>query len=203
VVRYTQGVARHTLIGLMVCSAALHAAAPEYESAKRKLDAIQERKAAPGSYVTFNKREIEAWARVEVPKEVGPGFREPQAELGNNVATGRAVLDFVKLRRAKGATPNWFIDKLISGERPVAATLEVKSANGWATVNLRRLEVSGVAATGQVLDFLINTFFMPLYPNAKIGQPFELDDDVESVAIRPGVIYVKIKARRSGAPAPR
>ena len=202
-VRYTQGVAQRTIIGVILCSAALHAAAPEYQSAKLKLDAIQNRTAAPGSYVTFNKAEIEAWARVEVPKEVGPGFREPQAELGDNVATGRALLDFVKLRRNSGAAPNWFIDKLISGERPVAATLAVKSANGWATVDLRRLEVSGVAATGQVLDFLINTFFMPLYPNAKIGKPFELDDDVESVTLRPGVIYVKIKAQRSRAPSKR
>lgn len=191
------------LISAMVCSAVLHAASPEYVSAKRKLDAIQSRKAAPGSSIAFSKREIEEWARVEVPKEVGPGFREPQAELGDNVATGRALLDFAKLQRARGATSNWFMDKLISGERPVAATLEIKSANGWATVSLRRLEVSGIVATGQVLDFLINTFFMPLYPNAKIGKPFELDDDVENVAIRPGVIYVKIKARRSAAPATR
>lgn len=198
-VRYTQGVKRISTAGLIACCV-VHAASPDYQSAKRKLDAIQERRAAPGSYVTFSKREIEAWARVEVPKEVGPGFREPNAELGNNVAIGRALLDFQKLRRASGAAPNWFIDKLISGERPVAATLEVRSANGQATVYLRKLEISGVAATGQVLGFLIDTFFMPLYPNAKIGKPFELEDDVESVTIRPAAIYVKIKPRRSAPP---
>jgi hypothetical protein len=184
------------MAGLVACCA-VHAASSDYETARRKLNAIQERRAAPGSYVTFSKREIEAWARVEVPREVGPGFREPHAELGDNVATGRALLDFQKLRRASGAAPNWFVDKFISGERPVAATLEVQSANGRATVYLRRLEISGVAATGRALDFLISAFFMPLYPNAKIGEPFALEDDVESVTIRPAAIYVKIKPQRS------
>ena len=187
------------MAGLIACCA-VHAASSDYESARRKLNAIQERRAAPGAYVTFSKREIEAWARVEAPREVGPGFREPQAELGDNVATGRALLDFQKLRRAGGAAPTGVSDKLSSGERPVAATLEVRSANGQATVYLRRLEISGVAATGRVLDFLISAFFMPLYPNAKIGEPFALEDDVESITIRPTAIYVKIKPRRSGLP---
>jgi hypothetical protein len=157
---------------------------------------IENETAAPGSYVTFTEREIEAWARVEVPKEVPKGFRKPDAELGNNVATGRALIDFAQLRRARGAKSNWLIDKLISGERPVAVTLEVHSSNGRCTVDLRRVEVGGVAATGGVLDFLVNTFFMPLYPNAKIGKPFELAHNVESITIRPSAIYVKIKNRR-------
>ena len=161
--------------------------------------AIENGTAAPGSYVTFSKREIEAWARVEVPKEVPEGFRDPRAELGDNVATGRALIDFAALRHAKGANSSWFMDKMLAGERPVAVTLEVHSSNGRCTVNLRRVEVGGVTATGHVLDFLINTFFMPLYPDAKIGKPFELTDNVESVTIRPAAVYVKIKGRRGGS----
>jgi hypothetical protein len=174
----------------------IFAANPDYESAQRKMAAIENGTAAPGSYVTFTEKEIEAWARVEVPKEVPEGFRDPRAELGENVATGRALIDFAALRHAKGAKSNWLIDKMIAGERPVAVTLEVHSSNGRCTVYLRRVEVGGVAATGQVLDFLVNTFFMPLYPNAKIGKPFELADNVESVSIRPAAVYVKIKDRR-------
>jgi hypothetical protein len=74
----------------------------------------------------------------------------------------------------------------------VAVTVEVQSANGRCTVYLRKVEISGVSATGTVLDLLVKTFFLPLYPDAKIGEPFELGHRIEWIAIRPAAVYVKI-----------
>jgi hypothetical protein len=170
------------------------ATAPQtaYHSAQRKLDLIQNDRAPAGAVYAFTAAEVEAWATVEVPKEVPEGFRDPRAELHSGTATGRALIDFMRLRHAKGAPKNWFIDRLLQGERPVAATIEIQSSNGMCTVFLRRLEISGVAATGSVLDFLINTFFLTLYPDAKIGTPFKLEHRVDSITVRPDAVYVKI-----------
>lgn len=163
-----------------------------YQSARRKLDAIESDRAPAGTVYSFSKAEIEAWAVKEAVELIPEGFREPRIELGTDVAVGRALIDFMKLRHAKGAPKNWFLDKLLQGERPVAVTAEIQSSDGRCTVNLKRLEISGVAATGTVLDFLVNTFFLTLFPDAKIGQPFTLRHRVERIAIRPAAVYAKI-----------
>jgi hypothetical protein len=163
-----------------------------YQSAKRKVDAIEEDRAPAKATYSFNKAEIEAWATAEAAELVPEGFRDPRIELGSGVATGRAMIDFMRLRHAKGAPKNWFIDKLLEGERPVAVTARVESANGTCIVHLLRVEISGVAATGTVLDFLIKNFFLTLYPDAKIGEPFQLKHRVERLDVLPAAAYVKI-----------
>ena len=58
---------------------------------------------------------------------------------------------------------------------------------------LTRVEVSGVSVEGAVLDFLINNFFLPLYPNAKIGEPVDMDFDIDHFQIRPDGLRITIK----------
>ena len=90
-----------------------------------------------------------------------------------------------------------------------------QSAHGKATVYLQRVEIGGLAVSGYTLDFMIETFFLPLYPNAKINQPFELNDNVDRLEVRPGEALVFVKGRpatssptrpgspsRSSGPAP-
>ena len=69
----------------------------------------------------------------------------------------------------------------------------MQSSGGRCAVYLTGVELSGVSITGSALDFLIKTFFMPLYPEAKIGQPFELGDNIESIDVRPTGVRVTIK----------
>lgn len=190
-VAYTQSVTRRAWLFFAVAAAA-GAATPAYDSARRKLDLIQNDRAPAGALYTFTKAEIEAWAAVEIPETVPEGFRNARIELGTGVATGRALIDFTRLRHAKGAPKNWFLDKLLEGERPVAVTVELQSANGNCTVFLRRLEISSVVANGSVLDFLIKTFFLTLFPEAKINEPFRLEHRVDSIAVRPAAVSVKI-----------
>src|SRR5215471_16570421 len=159
---------------LVVLTVALPAADPVYESARRKLELIGERQAAPGSVIVFTPEEVNTWARIRVPEIIPEGIRSPRVTLGTDTGTGYALVDFVKLRRANGETTNFLLKKLIEGERPVKATVRMQSGGGRATVYLTRVEVSNVVADGTILDFLINTFFLPLYPDAKINEPFDL-----------------------------
>ncbi len=179
-------------------------ATPAYVSARRKLDLIENDRAPAGAVYSFSKAEIEAWAAVEIPEVVPDGFREARVELGSDQATGRALIDFNRLRHAKGAAKNWFLDKLLEGERPVSVSVEVHSAGGMCTVSLRRLEVSKVAANGAVLDFLIKNFFLSLFPDAKINEPFRMQHRVDRIAIRPLAVYVTIdRTRPHAAPGPK
>jgi hypothetical protein len=171
----------------------LHAADPLYEGVERKLDAIEARTVPRGASVKFSPAEINAWARVKVPEIVPEGMRNQRVELGNGTATGYALVDFLKMRQAKGESTNWLISKLIEGERPLTVSVRLESGAGRCIVHLTRVEISHAVANQTVLDFLIKTFFMPLYPEAKIDEPFDLDDDIDRIDIRPTGVVVTIR----------
>jgi len=179
---------------LVVLAAAVMLHASEgFDSAQRKLDAIEARQVRPGSVVTFTPEEINAWARVTVPQIVPQGIRNEHVELSNGSAISSALVDFLKMRQGKGEATNWFLSRLIEGERPLAVTLRVQSGGGRCTVYLTGVELSGVAVNQTVLDFLVKTFFLPIYPDAKINQPFDLDYNIDRIDIRPRGVMVTIK----------
>jgi len=183
---------------VLYCSIALtlSAADPLYESAERKLDLIESGQAKPGSTMVFTLAEVNAWARVSVPEIVPQGIRDPRVELDAGSANGYALIDFLKMRQGDGASTNWLISRLIEGERPVKVSVRLSSGGGRCTVDLTRVEVSNVAVNATVLDFLIKTFFLPLYPDAKIGEPFELGYNLDRVELSSGQVKVTVKAAR-------
>jgi hypothetical protein len=166
---------------------------PAAANVSRKLDIIQGGKAKPGALFVFTSAELNAWVRVKAPMVVPEGLREPRLELGNGSATGYALVDFLKLQHGAGIETNWLISKLIQGEKRVLATASIQTANGRATVHLVRVEIGGLAVSGATLDFLIDTFFRPLYPDAKIDEPFELSDRVDRIVVTPADARVYIK----------
>jgi hypothetical protein len=185
---------------LVFCLAArvVSASDPLYESAERKLELIESGQAKPGSAITFTPAEINAWARVAVPEAVPEGIRNPRVELGSGSASAYAMIDFLKMRQGKGAATNWLISRLIEGERPVKVSVRLRSNAGQCTVDLTGVEISNVAVNAGVLEFLIKTFFLPLYPDAKIGEPFELGYNLDRIELSPAQIKVTIK----GTPIP-
>lgn len=181
-------------LALIVAGAlTLRAADPLYESTQHKLDLITARRVRRGATVLFSPQEINAWARVEVPKEVPEGIRDERVELGENSANGYALVDFLKMRQAKGEPTNWIIARLLEGERPLRVFVTLESGGGRCTVHLVRVELSNVATNATVLDFLVKTFFLPLYPDATIDEPFDLDYDIDRIDVHPDGVRVVIK----------
>jgi hypothetical protein len=178
---------------LLICAPASSAVDPRADSVTRKLNIIESGKAKPGSVFTITPVELNAWIRVKAPQEVPEGFRQPRIELGTNSANGYALIDFLKVRHASGVETNWLLAKLIQGEKPVKVSARFQSAKGRATVYLERVELSGLAVSGTTLDFLIHTFFLPLYPNAKINEPFELEDRIDRFEVTPAGVQIYIK----------
>jgi len=184
--------ARILIVVVAVVSAAW-AADPLAAQVSRKIEIIESGKAKPGAVFVFGAAELNAWARVKAREVVPEGLRQPKLELGNGTASGSALVDFVKLQHGAGVETNWLVAKLIQGEKAVRATARIESGKGRATVHLTRVEIGGLAVSGAPLDFLIQTFFMPLYPNAKIDEPFELSDRVERIEVTPAEARVYMK----------
>jgi hypothetical protein len=163
----------------------------DYLNVQRKFQQIDKREVKPGTRVPITSQEINAYVDAELPKVAPAGIREPSVELeGNDTATGTALIDFIKLRSAQGKPPNWLLRNLLQGEHEVSVTTRVRSGNGRATVDLQRVVVAGIPITGAALDYLVQNYLIPNYPDAKIGKPFNLARSVERIEVKPGVAYV-------------
>jgi hypothetical protein len=174
-----------SLLGL----ATLGAASNDYLSAKRKFDLIESGRLKAGSRVELSVRELDAYAEQVVPE----GVRNPRLQLvAPGMATGIAMVDFGKLRRALGYRTGWLMSKLLDGDRPVSVTARIRSGAGRATVDVQRVEISGVAIDGPTLDFLIRNVLLPLYPAAVVGRPFELGNRIEKLDVGTAAVAVLI-----------
>ncbi len=179
-----------TLLLLAVIAAAVLAADPLADSAQKKLDSISDRKLKRGAIVTLSPREINAWMHEKAVKAFPEGIRNERVELGPGTADGAALVDLLKIQ--KGNT-NGLIARLIEGERPLRIAIRVDSSNGRATVFLTRVELSGVAVDGSILDFLIKHFVQPRYPDMKVNEPFDLDYNIDRIEIQPSGVRILIK----------
>ena len=174
---------------LLLGLATLGAAPNDYLSAKQKFDSIESDRLRAGSRVELSVGELDAYAGQAVPA----GVRNPRLQLvAPGIATGTAMVDFGKLRRAHGYQTGWLMSKLLDGDRPVSVTARIRSAGGQATVDLQRVEISGLAIDGPTLDFLIQNVLLPLYPNAVVGRPFELGHRIERLDVGPAAVAVLI-----------
>ncbi len=175
---------------MLVAASLIGAPYDDYDSAKRKLDSIEADRLHPGARVTLTFPELNAW----VAKEAPAGVRNPQLRAaGRDVATGAALIDFGKLERSAGRQPGWLMSKLLDGERPVSVTARVRSSGGQATVDIERVEISGFAIDGSTLDFLIQNFLIPMYPDAVIGKPFQLGHGIDRLDVTPAAVAVQLK----------
>ncbi|MES1262054.1 MAG: hypothetical protein ABUS49_09980 [Acidobacteriota bacterium] len=167
----------------MAIAAALGAAVFDSQSVWRKLESI-ERGRTGGSRVVFTSAELNAWVGDQTRALAPQGARNPRLELGSGLATGYADIDFLKLRQAAtGEAPGWLMKNLFSGVRPVKVIARIQSRNGRARVDVARVEVSGIAIEGPALDFLIEDFVRPLFPNAIVSEWFELQHGVDHFTV--------------------
>jgi hypothetical protein len=164
----------------------------DYTSAKRKFDLIDSERLRPGATVTLTAGELNAYVAHEAP----PGVRNTRLQIVRpGEAVGSALIDFAAVRRGQGHPPGWIMSKLLSGERPVTVAARIVSSNGKATVEVSRVEISGIQIDGKTLDFLIQNVLLPLYPNAAVDRPFDLGHRIDRLDIQPAAVGVIIGRR--------
>jgi hypothetical protein len=160
-----------------------------YSSARQKVDLIESGRLQPGARVDLSLRELNAFAEHEVPV----GVRDPKLVVeAPEVVKGTALVDFGKVRRAQGYQPGWLMSKLLDGERPVSVTARIRSSAGKVTVEVERAEISGLEVDGTVLDFLIQNFVLPVYPEAMLGRPIAMGFRIDRLLVAPGGVGVLI-----------
>ena len=110
----------------------------------------------------------------------------PVLEFADGEVTGHALIDLVKLRQAAtGEAPGWAAKNLFAGERPVTIAVRLALRDGQARVDIESVEVSGIQIEGRVLDFLIQNYLIPTFPEAKVNQWFGLAFRIDHITISP------------------
>lgn len=188
---------RRLLVTLPLALPFLQPAASLYDSlsADAKFDLIEQGRVPAGKEVLFRERELNDYLARKAQQVVPQGLRAPRVELRQNRITGYALVDFVKLRHAQGRDLGWLTRTLLEGEHAVKVTGKLQSRNGIAQLDLERVEVDGHSVSGRTLDLMIHTFVVPLYPEAKVGQSFELGYNVDRIELWPGLARVVMAAK--------
>lgn len=155
----------------------------------RKLALIEQEHQKPGSRVTMTRAEWNAWVADGAPV----GVTHVRIDLGTNRITAFANVDFLKVDRASGDAPNWLLSRLLEGDRPVTVTARIQSGKGRVRVDVERVQISGVALEGKALDFLIQAYVLPTYPDAKVGQWIPLSHRMDRIEIDPRTVTVVLK----------
>lgn len=160
-----------------------------YSSARQKVDLIESGRLLPGARVDLSLGELNAFAAKEAPV----GVRNPKLVLADQgVVSGTAMVDFGKLRRAQGYEPGWLMSKLLDGERPVSATARIHSGGGKVTVEIQRASISGIEIDGGTLNFIVENFVVPFYPEAMVGRPVAMGFRIERLQLAPAGVAVVI-----------
>jgi hypothetical protein len=171
----------------------LPAATSPADLAHRKFGQIENTKLPAGTRVDLTAAELNAWAADEARIWAPGATRNIHLELREGSATGTILIDFPKLNKAvTGEDPGWLMKNLFAGERPVTVTARFESSNRRARVDVERVEVSGVPIEGAALNFLIEEWLKPTFPDVKVNQWFNLGFRINRFAISPNLVSVYI-----------
>ena len=179
-------------VALIAASALLGGSVADSQSAFQKLSAIEGGNARHGTRISFTPSELNAWMREEARVRVPQGVRNMRLDLTAGKATGYADIDFLKLRQAAtGQESGWLMKNLFSGERPVVVRARFESQNGKARVAVERVEISGIAIEGSTLDFVVENYVRPTFPDVKVNEWFGLRYGIDHFTVaQPGVTVV-------------
>ena len=163
-------------------------------AARKKLTLIEDDEAPPG-WVTFTAEDVNVLAVEELAEEALQGVTQPVVVLGNNRATASARIDFARVRESStGETPGALARLLLGGEKDVSVEAAFRSGQGKCEIEVLRVVISGFEIKGRLLDWLIESYLLPLYPTAKVGRPFEMGHRIDRMEMTPARVRFLIVA---------
>ncbi len=164
-----------------------------YEDARSKVDEIVNNQAARGATIRLSEAEVNALVRGEIRKQRIDGVTDPKVVLGEDRGTWSGMVDFAKVPQLEDLRQNFLLRSVLKGTSPVSATVLLTSGDGMATVDVESVTIGEATFEGRTLGFLVEQVILADFENAKIGQPFALEHNVERIKLRPGGIDIKMK----------
>ena len=177
-----------TTIVLLVCGLCLaggqqSASHRLADSLQRKLDHIQQNGKLPKpdqSPTVMTEDEVNdyfAAGRVKLPQ----GMKKVTFKGLSGVVSTLAVVDFDEIRA--GLHSSNPLLSIFSGTRNVNIEADAAGTGGRGKVHVRSVSIDGVEVPRMALEFFINKYLKPKYPNVGMDSEFQLPDKVDIATI--------------------
>ncbi len=178
------------LLGLLtLISFALFAQAtrrsPAYVSMSKKIAALERNASTPHTQpqtTTITQDELNAYLSeggVEIPK----GLSNVRIEFLPGVVHTSSQVDFDQLSEGRGGG-NPIFSALFSGTHDVEAEGQASGFGGQGTVTIQSVKLDGVSIPRSALQYLIQHYVKPKYPNAGLTSTFALPDNIETAVVQ-------------------
>ena len=169
------------------------AALSDSQTARQKLNLLEHGKPPAGTRISLSDTELRASIRDEASYWASFGASNLRFTLGQGRATASGDVDFLQAHKAAtGQDANWLLKNLFSATRPVSVTARFSSADGKGRVDLERVEVNGVAVDGAALDYLIQAYVKPNFPETLVSAWFPMDYRIHHFTVAPSGITLVI-----------
>ena len=158
------------------------------QSAARKLARVREAAGQEHSFgsVRISEAEANSYLQYEMLPYFPPGVSRVRLKFHPARPQGSAQVDFGKLKEAFGDQENPLIDFLLQGVHTLGADGKFSSSGGIARFELETVTLDGVALPRMVVDFLIERYLKPSYPEVSIDRPFRLPFSIDKMSVEEG-----------------
>jgi len=153
------------------------------DSLQRKLDHIQQnaKLAHPDQTPTvMTEDEINdyfAAGRVKLPQ----GVKKVTFQDQTGMITGVAVVDFDEIRAGQRSSNPLL--SIFSGTHNVRVEADAAGSGGKGRVHARSVSIDGIEVPRMALEYFINKYIKPKYPNIGIDSEFQLPDKIDIAVV--------------------
>jgi hypothetical protein len=164
-----------------------------YRSMERKLDAIARNGAAPRAqpvYTEITADEANAWINqggVKLPA----GVSDVRLSSTPGIITADSRIDFDKL--TAGVNSSNPLLSLFTGIHDVNVVAHASAAGGLAQVHVQSMSIDGVTVPRMAMEFFVNKYLKPKYPNVGLDTTFQLPARIDQAAVGANKVTLKQK----------
>ena len=160
---------------------------PAYTSMEKKIATLEAGPTNASQTVTFTQDELNAFLNeggVQLPK----GVSNVKFDLRPAVVHATSEVNFDQLSEGHGGGGNPIFSALFSGTHDVDAEAQASGANGEGTVTIQSVKLDGVQVPKSALEYLIQHYVKPKYPQAGMTSTFELPAKIETAVVQQGQV---------------
>jgi hypothetical protein len=114
-----------------------------------------------------------ASGRVKLPQ----GVKKVTFEGHSGIVNGLATVDFDEIRAGQHSSNP--LMSIFNGTHNVRVEADAAAANGAAKVHVRSVSIDGIDVPRIALEYFINKYITPKYPNIGIDSTFALTDKID------------------------
>jgi hypothetical protein len=164
-----------------------------FAGAKQKVEKIVADKTSPGETISLSVAEVNALFQGAMKERNVQGVTKAKIDFAEDTGTWSGIVDFDKLPELAPYKSNFLLSSILKGSSPVSTTASLVSSGGKATFDVKQVTVGETKFEGGTLGFLIKHVVLSDYPDIELGEPFDLEHNVDSIKLAPGGIRFKIK----------